>query len=297
MVEFLEKTPGPFDKLHFDVVPYALMDGRVTPLQGGQQYIPPGDLKPVVDLVATGSTTIALQTDGTVRSWGKARTTSHRERAEWYESLQNISQIGDGFAVTVSNEVLVAPVRGGEHLPKVPITSILNERLGIFRFQNGIIEGKSPTQLANLIHSIDPRSELIDFAYERNRKSGQIRAVAMRFPDNRWRYFSDENRINSEVPTVGEAIDGAVTVQLSGPLIFALLPTDTVSRSGYWEAEDLIKDRQQLARRGDTPVATHTGPDEADKSVRSPFPLPLPEYPPEAAGGEMPDCRTSSGTQ
>ena len=95
------------------------------------------------------------------------------------------------------------------------------------------------------------------------------RSLAIEFPNKEWRLW-DEAIENPDVRNrlAEDALSGAHQVLPIDDHYCALLPADTVSRSGYWAVEDLIKDRTNL--RNANAESVHT---------TSAFPLPFPERP------------------
>lgn len=72
------------------------------------------------------------------------------------------------------------------------------------------------------------------------------RSFALKISATEWRLWPrlDPRAPPLEIP--GRALRGAVQLELrpgSPPAVFALLPADTVPRSGFWSAEDLLKAR------------------------------------------------------
>jgi|GEM_PF-5791521 len=121
---------------------------------------------------------------------------------------------------------------------------------------------------------------------------------AVRTVDGRYRIHVKNRSGNRPYEPLDErfsiATQGAVKIDLFRPhndfeilrpyFLFALLPADSVSRSGYWEVEDLIADRERLRESKESSQQIDSAPtgDQAD----SPFPLPIPDFPPRRPEGK-----------
>lgn len=236
-------------KREFPRILWLTKEGRIGGLPEDNSIIQNlGGLNEVVHMRTIGKNLVFVITrDGARHFVGGSANPKTRMQLE--KRLQNI----DDFAPSGNNWVHVAYDEGDWAIYKSSKLANYHENTGAKRYLTSTIQLRENGKLLGHTHGWNVAIILNRWPNLVEQVSNTNFSVAARATGEDWRFlFRNQGGRGSkwiENQRYAQAFQGATEVRVAGGYVYALLPAQSVSRSGLWNLDELILDRKSLASR------------------------------------------------